>query len=98
MSLENWRNEIDSIDAEILDLLQKRITIVREIGKVKARAGIPMIDEERERIIINRVLNRRKEPLSVEAVNCVFNCVIQESRRVQIAELIETCQKEEIRR
>ena len=86
MSLDSWRQEIDAIDTEILGLLQKRISIVREIGRVKARAGLPFIDEERERIIMNRVLGQREEPLSVEAVNCVFNCVIQESRRVQIEE------------
>src|SRR5690348_5673223 len=95
MSLENWRNEIDSIDTEILSLLQRRISIVREIGKVKATAGLPLIDEERESAIINRVLKEKKEPLSAEAVNCLFDCIIKESRRVQIDESKNSRIKEE---
>lgn len=89
MDLEDWRNEIDRIDSDVLSLLQRRIEIVEEIGKVKAGAGLPLIDKEREKFIMKRVLDRRREPLSVEAVTCVFNCIIQESRRVQseIAEL-----------
>lgn len=84
MSLEDWRNEIDRIDLEIVNLLQRRIGIVEEIGKVKAKIGLPLVDIKREKFIMNRVLNKRREPLSVEAVSCVFNCIIQESRRIQL--------------
>ena len=96
MSLEDWRNEIDRIDLEIVNLLQRRISIVEEIGKVKAQAGLPLVDAEREKYIINRVLNERREPLSVEAVNCVFNCIIQESRRVQIDYLTNIERQKEV--
>lgn len=84
MSLEDWRNEIDRIDLEIVNLLQRRISIVEEIGKVKAKLGLPLVDLEREKLIMNRILIERREPLSVEAVTCVFQCIIEESRRVQI--------------
>lgn len=96
MSLEDWRNEIDRIDLEIVNLLQRRISIVEEIGKVKAQAGLPLVDAEREDFIMNRVLNKRREPLSVEAVSCVFNCIIQESRRVQIDYLANIEQQKEV--
>ncbi len=87
MNLETWRNEIDGIDTEILNLLQKRAVVVKEIGKIKAKAGLPLIDEEREQAILNRISRRRNEPLSGEAVSCIFSCIIQESRRIQIEAL-----------
>lgn len=84
MSLEDWRKEIDRIDLEIVSLLGRRVSIVEEIGKVKTLAGLPLVDSEREKFIMNRVLNERRDPLSVQAVSCIFNSIIQESRRVQI--------------
>lgn len=96
MSLEDWRNEIDEIDMEILNLLQKRINVVERIGKVKTKAGLPLIDKAREKFIINRVVNNCREPLSAESVNCVFNCIIQESRRVQIDCQAKISQQKEV--
>lgn len=96
MSLEDWRTEIDRIDLEIMNLLQRRIRIVEEIGKVKEQSGLPLVDENREKFIVNRALNARREPLSVEAVNCIFNCIIQESRRVQIDYQARIGQQKEI--
>ena len=83
MSIGSWRSQIDEIDTRILELMQKRIDIVEEIGRIKTKAGLPLVDEEREREIISRLISERKDPLSVEAVSTVFNCIIQESRRVQ---------------
>lgn len=96
MSLESRRNEIDRIDTEILNLLQRRIGIVEEIGKIKAKAGLPLVDNGREEIIMSRMLRERAEPLSVEAVSCVFNCIIRESRRVQIDYLANIKQEKEV--
>ena len=96
MSLEDWRNEIDRIDLEIVNLLQRRISIVEEIGKVKAKTALPLVDTVREKFIIDRVINKRREPLSIAAVNCIFNCIIEESRRVQIDYLANIKQQKEM--
>lgn len=85
MTLEELRNEIDRIDLEILDLLRKRIETVKTLGSIKAEVGLPLIDKRREAIIMNRVLDARREPLSVESVRGVFEAIIIESRRVQVA-------------
>jgi chorismate mutase len=96
MSIGSWRSKIDAIDTQILALLQKRIGVVEEIGKVKAKSGLPLVDEEREREIINRLLSERVEPLSAEAVRRVFRCIIQESRRVQNENIVKTAREREI--
>ena len=48
MKLENWRKEIDEIDGKIVLLLNRRAKAAQEIGKIKAKAGLPIIDLERE--------------------------------------------------
>ncbi len=90
MNLEGWRNEIDEIDAEILRLLENRAQIVAEIGKAKAKAGIPILNEERERQILRRVSNAANEVLSAESAVCVFSCIINESKRIQSEIVSET--------
>ncbi len=45
--LEDWRKQIDKLDDELLDILAKRLDIVREIGKAKKARGIKLLDEKR---------------------------------------------------
>ncbi len=44
--LADWRKQIDKIDEELINVLAKRINIVREIGKYKKENGIPPLDEK----------------------------------------------------
>lgn len=47
-NLEELRKHIDAIDTEILQLLQKRITIMQQIGEEKKVLHKPIRDFERE--------------------------------------------------
>lgn len=96
MSIGSWRLEIDEIDTAILGLIQKRIGMVEEIGKIKAKAGLPLVDEEREREIISRLVEERKEPLSAEAVSDIFNSIIREARRVQTEDILRIIHEKEV--
>lgn len=88
MSLNKWRKEIDEIDDEIALLLERRAKIVATVGRLKIKAGLPVVDEAREKSILERVSRRGSVFISGEAISCVFGCIIQESRRIQ-AEIIE---------
>ena len=84
MKLEDWRKEIDSIDEEIVRLVNRRAKIAREIGVLKAAAGLPVADETREdEILRNAVAARGKGILKREAVIRIFRALIRESRNVQ---------------
>ena len=45
--LEPYRHSLDAIDAEIVALLAQRLTIIREVGALKAREGIPAVLPDR---------------------------------------------------
>ena len=49
------RKDIDKLDDEIVELLRKRIEIVKKIGEIKKEKGIPMRDKQREAEIIERL-------------------------------------------
>ena len=50
------REEIDSIDAELITLLESRLKLTDEIGKVKSSIKKPLLDESREKKYLETVL------------------------------------------
>ena len=48
MNLDDYRKQLDAIDAEILRLFEERMDVVREIGKWKKENGVPVLDAGRE--------------------------------------------------
>ncbi|HTK85182.1 MAG TPA: chorismate mutase [Patescibacteria group bacterium] len=45
--LEPYRARIDALDEEIVELLAKRIAIIREVGALKFRENIPAVLDDR---------------------------------------------------
>ena len=56
MKLEDFREELDSLDSKMLELYQQRINIVKEIAQVKKESNLPIFDKKREEEIINKSL------------------------------------------
>jgi monofunctional chorismate mutase len=83
MKLEDWRNEIDLIDAEIVRLVNRRAQIARKIGALKSAAGLPIVDTAREAEILRKVAAGSKGVLKTEAIVRIFRAVIGESRNIQ---------------
>ena len=82
MDLEDWRNEIDVLDRELLKLLNRRAECAIEIGRIKQAIEQPIFVPEREMSILNRILELNKGPLDAEAVRRIFQQIIDESRRL----------------
>ena len=51
--LEKHRREIDQIDAKLLDLINRRFSIAKEIGNIKNHANAAIIDTTRESHVIH---------------------------------------------
>jgi chorismate mutase len=49
------REEIDSIDSEIIDLLESRLNLSLQIGNVKKNLGKELHDDEREELILKKI-------------------------------------------
>jgi chorismate mutase len=83
MTIEDWRVEIDKIDAELLRLLNARAELALRVGESKRVAGLSVCDRGREREVIERARRDNRGPLDGEAVGRLFRAVIRESRRLQ---------------
>ena len=56
--MKPFRERINSLDDQIVDLLVERYKIIREVGAFKEANNIPTVVEERVKEVINRVGDR----------------------------------------
>lgn len=56
--MKPFRERINSLDDQIVDLLVERYKIIREVGAFKEANKIPTVVEERVKEVINRVGDR----------------------------------------
>ncbi|MCC7088655.1 MAG: chorismate mutase [Chloroflexi bacterium] len=87
MSIEHWRGEIDRVDEELLQLFNRRARYAIEIGLLKRRAGLPIEVPEREAAVIARMIEENEGPLDGDAIQRLFEAVINESRQSERAML-----------
>jgi len=87
VSIEHWRGEIDRVDEELLQLFNRRARYAIEIGLLKRRAGLPIEVPEREAAVIARMIEENEGPLDGDAIQRLFEAVINESRQSERAML-----------
>jgi chorismate mutase len=84
MTLEQKRKDIDEIDKEILSLLSRRAEAVREIGEIKLRAGLPVVDWSREAEVIRRVAHQCDGSLRDKAADRIYRAILREAREIEL--------------
>jgi chorismate mutase len=81
--LAECRRSIDTIDVEILALINRRTLVVEEIGRVKRAFNMPIYEPKREDEVFQNVTDNNHGPLSAEGARRVFERIIDEMRTVQ---------------
>ena len=84
MSLQESRKRIDSIDEQIVTLLNRRAAEVRQIGRIKTAAGIPLVDSQREAEIYRRIAAENVGQIDNEGLTRIFEQIVSEARRIQV--------------
>jgi chorismate mutase/prephenate dehydratase len=82
-TIEEWREQIDAVDSELLCLLNRRAQLAIEVGTLKRRDASPLCDPGREGQVLFRARRANGGPLDDHAVAKIFQCIIDESRRVE---------------
>jgi chorismate mutase/prephenate dehydratase len=79
--LEACRQEIDSLDQRLVELIQERARVVEEVGVIKRQARLAVKDANREQQVIEKVQKLAKGgPLPAEAVGRIYQKLIEEMR------------------
>ena len=76
MDLENLRKQIDSIDQEILDRLNRRVELARQIGHIKHEEGEDIYVPSREEEVFGRLRGQNSGPLPDKAVRSIYREII----------------------
>jgi chorismate mutase/prephenate dehydratase len=79
--LEACRQEINSLDQRLVELIQERARLVEEVGAIKREAGLAVKDASREQQVIDKVQELAKGgPFPAEAVGRIYEKLIEEMR------------------
>lgn len=81
--LQALRGEIDSVDRQIIRLLNQRAAIAEKIGDVKKAAGLPVIELAREQEVVSKMVGLNEGPLPNASVQAIYERVMLEMRRIQ---------------
>ena len=77
------RQTIDEVDEKILKLINQRLSLAKQVGDFKKKGGIQITDSDREKEIMNRLLEKNYGPLSDIGLRNIFGAIIAEGRNVQ---------------
>jgi len=78
-NVEKLRKEIDKIDNEILDLLNKRSNIVLDIAHIKRNENAKFYSPERERQILERLNSLNPGPFPNETLKVIYREILSAS-------------------
>lgn len=82
--LKELRVFIDDLDRRIVGLLNERVSVVEDIGRVKRDADMPVVEPDREAIVFANVRSvTSDDPLAQQAVRRIFERIIEEMRQIQ---------------
>jgi chorismate mutase/prephenate dehydratase len=90
-TLDECRVAIDTIDDEILQLLNKRMQVVERVGEIKQNTGGAIYRPEREKAIIERLTKLNEEQnglLNKSAIEAIFLEIFAVARNLELPEKI----------
>jgi chorismate mutase len=81
--LRDRRRKIALVDRKLLPLLNQRLRIALECGKIKKEMGKKFYDPKREAEVLERLRMENRGPLKEEDLEKIFRAIIGVCRRSQ---------------
>lgn len=89
--IDGLRDQIDSVDEEIVALLDRRARLARRIGEIKNARGLETYAPDRERVVLNRLEKLSAGDFPRRGLEAVFreiiSCSISLEARLKVAYL-----------
>jgi 3-deoxy-7-phosphoheptulonate synthase/chorismate mutase len=81
--LQELRAQVDEINLQILDLLNRRARLASQIGKVQQRLGTSFYDPEREAQMLTALQQANNGPFSNETIQALFREIFRASMALE---------------
>lgn len=88
MSLEELRNQIDFLDNQMLEILNKRMEVVKQVGELKKSTQTVIYRPEREKQIVDRLDAMNNGLLNRAAIEAIYLEIFAVSRNLELPEKI----------
>ncbi len=88
MTLEELRNEIDKLDDSLLEILNKRMEVVRKVGELKKHSNTIVYRPEREKSILDRLALQSKGLMNRPALEAIYLEIFAVARNLELPERI----------
>ena len=83
MDIADWRNKIDKLDEQIVQLLSERAAAAVAIGQLKAQISAPIYEPLREQAVFQHVRNVNPGPLTGAQIQDVYERLMDVMRALQ---------------
>ena len=82
--LNHFRKELDTLDKELIKVLEKRLKVVKAIGKYKSKNDLKPLDKKRwKKVLDSRIKLGKKVGLSSTFIKDIFNSIHKYSLSLQ---------------
>ena len=81
--LKPLRDQIDAIDVQLLDLLNRRARVAQEVGHVKNKVDAPVFRPEREAQVLRGIADRNPGPLGNNELQTIFREIMSACRSLE---------------
>lgn len=82
--LTDWRDQIDKLDFQLLQILAERRKIVLEIGDYKKEQGLPPLDTQRwEQVLQSKISLAKDLDISPEFIRDLYNLIHEYSLELE---------------
>ncbi|AQY51352.1 bifunctional 3-deoxy-7-phosphoheptulonate synthase/chorismate mutase [Listeria weihenstephanensis FSL R9-0317] len=82
-NLEELRAQVDSLNIEVLEAINKRANLVKEIGKIKGMQGVIRFDPVRERQMLNAITDANEGPFEDSTIEKLFKEIFKAGLELQ---------------
>lgn len=89
-SLDKLRNKINKIDKEMVELFQKRMSVVSKVAEYKKRNHMKVLDENREEEVIETQLKNFKQNSMKSEIETFLRDIMSISRNLQKKKIVES--------
>lgn len=81
--LQQPRQQIDQIDAQLVKLFEQRMQCVTEVARIKQQQQLPIFDAKREQDVIIRACSRVNDPQYQAAISDMFQALMRITKTYQ---------------
>lgn len=79
--MDKLRKQIDEIDSQIIKLLEARFSITAQVGEYKKAHHLPIYDQKREQLILNKISDKINNDL--QYILPIYQEILKESKKQQ---------------